>query len=461
VSKKLDRRKFLKSSLGAATAAAAAGFVPTFQIAQAANPIGNGNNFINIYLGGGYDGLGMFPFYQGPVANQVTINRPTIDVRTDSDLPNIIVPTALANSQNGMSSKVGLHPNWSPLTSVAENNIKIITSIGTLQFINASHEHMTRVWRIGAKNFSLAASQGWFGKLMEYAGMNMFQAYGIGNFGPGLAFRTFGSENPLVLSNISSFSEVGLNFGNTVFMPGPDLSRSEDDAHFEGVFDQMVENIPDQGDLRSVYKQASIQTRDAVSTLTGPGGVDSTSLVGNYTTGSVNGGNLTTFQRNCQDAAKVLKYKESDGQLQNRPTIIELRRGGFDTHGNQQGAFNTLIPDMAAGLRGLVQDLQNGGAWNKTVICLISEFGRTNRENGGLGTDHAWANIGMVLGGQVQGGRVGDDPNMSDLQNQNRYRATIDYRAPIEAAISYLGLNPSAVFTEPHTSHANMLNLFS
>jgi uncharacterized protein (DUF1501 family) len=36
----------------------------------------------------------------------------------------------------------------------------------------------------------------------------------------------------------------------------------------------------------------------------------------------------------------------------------------------------------------------------------MSEFGRTVRENGNRGTDHGHANVMLLLGGGVQGGKV-------------------------------------------------------
>ena len=40
------------------------------------------------------------------------------------------------------------------------------------------------------------------------------------------------------------------------------------------------------------------------------------------------------------------------------------------------------------------------------VLVTMSEFGRTVRENGNRGTDHGHANVMLVLGGGVKGGKV-------------------------------------------------------
>jgi uncharacterized protein (DUF1501 family) len=46
------------------------------------------------------------------------------------------------------------------------------------------------------------------------------------------------------------------------------------------------------------------------------------------------------------------------------------------------------------------------GAWRDTVVVVLSEFGRTFRENGNRGTDHGHGSTWWVLGGSVRGGRV-------------------------------------------------------
>ena len=43
---------------------------------------------------------------------------------------------------------------------------------------------------------------------------------------------------------------------------------------------------------------------------------------------------------------------------------------------------------------------------SNTVVVVLSEFGRTFRENGDRGTDHGHGSVYWVLGGAINGGRI-------------------------------------------------------
>jgi uncharacterized protein (DUF1501 family) len=66
------------------------------------------------------------------------------------------------------------------------------------------------------------------------------------------------------------------------------------------------------------------------------------------------------------------------------------------------------------------------------VVVVMSEFGRTARENGTGGTDHGHGNVMWVLGGKVNGGRVyGDWQGLEDAAlNEGRdLPVTTDFRS--------------------------------
>lgn len=81
--------------------------------------------------------------------------------------------------------------------------------------------------------------------------------------------------------------------------------------------------------------------------------------------------------------------------------------GGWDTHSGQGGARGVLasrLQGLAAGLKAMAEAL--GPAWQKTTVVVLSEFGRTFRENGSRGTDHGHGSAMWILGGGLKGGKI-------------------------------------------------------
>jgi uncharacterized protein (DUF1501 family) len=108
--------------------------------------------------------------------------------------------------------------------------------------------------------------------------------------------------------------------------------------------------------------------------------------------------------------------------------------GGWDTHVNQ-GAANGYLADRLGELgRALAGFSEEVGpvAWRDTVVVVISEFGRTFRENGDRGTDHGHGSVYWVLGGGINGGRIlGEQVKVEQphlFQNRD-YPVLTDYRA--------------------------------
>jgi uncharacterized protein (DUF1501 family) len=81
--------------------------------------------------------------------------------------------------------------------------------------------------------------------------------------------------------------------------------------------------------------------------------------------------------------------------------------GGWDTHvgeGAAQGALAGNLTSLGKGLEAFSQSL--GTDWSNTVVVVLSEFGRTFRENGSRGTDHGHGTVYWVLGGSINGGAI-------------------------------------------------------
>ncbi len=121
--------------------------------------------------------------------------------------------------------------------------------------------------------------------------------------------------------------------------------------------------------------------------------------------------------------------------------------GGWDTHGSQTIVLSYLLPNLAKSLLALKDNL--GPAWAKTVVLVVSEFGRTVAPNGTDGTDHGEAGVALVLGGAVKGGQVISDwPGLATAQlyEQRDLRPTTDIRTAFKSVmVGHLGIDEAFV----------------
>jgi uncharacterized protein (DUF1501 family) len=124
--------------------------------------------------------------------------------------------------------------------------------------------------------------------------------------------------------------------------------------------------------------------------------------------------------------------------------------GGWDTHvnqGNVTGGLANNLRNLGDGLAAYAAAL--GNEWNNTTVVVVSEFGRTFRENGDRGTDHGHGTVHWVLGGKVNGGRIAGEQVAVNQQNllQNRdYKVLNNYRDVYSALLSRIwGFNGSQI----------------
>jgi uncharacterized protein (DUF1501 family) len=107
--------------------------------------------------------------------------------------------------------------------------------------------------------------------------------------------------------------------------------------------------------------------------------------------------------------------------------------GGWDTHVGEGAAQGTLANNLAGLGRGLQVFSEGLGAqWNHTVVVVLSEFGRTFRENGNRGTDHGHGTVYWVLGGAIAGGRIAGEQvsvTRGSLLQDRDFPVLNDYRA--------------------------------
>jgi uncharacterized protein (DUF1501 family) len=108
--------------------------------------------------------------------------------------------------------------------------------------------------------------------------------------------------------------------------------------------------------------------------------------------------NTKGFELEAERMARLMRDKYRIG-------FIDI--GGWDTHVGEGAASGPLASNLASLGRGLqVFSSSLGSEWSNTLVVVLSEFGRTFRENGNRGTDHGHGTVYWVLGGSISGGNI-------------------------------------------------------
>ena len=152
---------------------------------------------------------------------------------------------------------------------------------------------------------------------------------------------------------------------------------------------------------------------------------------------------LETLDPLTYTASRNARYPDSEFGLALKQTAMLVQAdvglevsaidvGGWDTHfaqGVSTGQMANLMKDLADGLAAFHADMNDHMSQLTTVT--MSEFGRRVSENGSLGTDHGHGSMMMVLGGNVDGGKVhGEWPGLGEgqLMGPGDLAVTTDYR---------------------------------
>jgi uncharacterized protein (DUF1501 family) len=147
---------------------------------------------------------------------------------------------------------------------------------------------------------------------------------------------------------------------------------------------------------------------------------------------------------------------------------IALDWGGWDHHINEGGREETdtirrMLAQLGSAVSTFFDDIQF--MKNKVTMIMMTEFGRTNRENGNFGTDHGHGGNMFLVGGKVKGGKVyGDWGGLAPGKTfQNRdLMVNTDWRDVFtEVLYDHLKLHPSKQIFQKWTPSETKLGLFA
>jgi len=135
--------------------------------------------------------------------------------------------------------------------------------------------------------------------------------------------------------------------------------------------------------------------------------------------------------------------------------VFLVQWGSFDTHAAQRGTASTSqdaqLAQFARALAAFDAANQAAGLDSNVASLMMSDFGRTLRQASGGGSDHAWGNHWLALGGPVRGGQVlGEFPSLvlggvndSDPNKGGRFVPTTSTDQVGATLMQWLGLAPS------------------
>jgi uncharacterized protein (DUF1501 family) len=331
-----------------------------------------------VFLRGAYDAANVLvpvssDFYYGA--------RPTLAVaRPDVGNP---------NSALSLSTDWGLHPvlRDSIFPLWAKREVAFVPFAGTSDDVTRSHFETQDTIELGQ---SVGGSRDYRSGFMSRLAAELTRVKPI----------AFTEQLPLVFRGKTQIPNIGLN---SVGKPGVDDRQAELIKQMyaqDALASAVSEGFRVRDDVyRSISQEMAAANRGAVS----PRG----------------------FELSARRIGRLMREQFNLG-------FVDV--GGWDTHVNQGAATGYLadrLGELGRALAGFSEEIGAAG-WRDTVVVVISEFGRTFRENGDRGTDHGHGSVYWVMGGGINGGRVAGEQVKIDQAGlfQNRdYPVLTDYRA--------------------------------
>jgi uncharacterized protein (DUF1501 family) len=131
--------------------------------------------------------------------------------------------------------------------------------------------------------------------------------------------------------------------------------------------------------------------------------------------------------------------------------IFYLQQGIYDTHTNQLSVQNGFFSEFDAAIGSFMSALQEMGLENSVLVSTHSDFNRTYTSNVTEGSDHAWGNHQLIIGGGIRGGQIiGTIPEpelngSSDLNGYGTWIPTLSVTQMTAGIGSWMGLSSNQI----------------
>lgn len=131
--------------------------------------------------------------------------------------------------------------------------------------------------------------------------------------------------------------------------------------------------------------------------------------------------------------------------------LFYCAQGNYDNHQQQISGQATELTDLDTNLGAFMNALDELGLTDEVLICTHSDFNRTMQSNATLGSDHAWGNHQLIMGGGISGGQIiGTFPDYDlggncDLGTQGLWIPTTSVTQMTAGIGGWMGLNATQI----------------
>lgn len=413
---RISRRALIKGAGAATTVAVAVPALGASAAFASTNATRRGDVVVNVFLRGAMDGLSfVVPRHEGAGTSHYLAARPTIAVDPAAVLP--------------LTDDFGLHPTMSALLPLWQSGRMALVPTAGFPVNDRSHFTVQRQMDYGASRSG--GGSGWLARHLN-------AVPGTDPIGVRAANIPFGQRSmqgatvSVTMGSVESFRVNG--FTGSGGMAQAALRALHDGG--ASVVDQRARQALDALDLVAAAPIAP-PANGAAYPRTGRG---------------------RRFGESMRQIAQLIR---ADVGLEAAATESSL---GWDYHSDfgayTGGPMQQSLQALAEVLAAFAADL--GPLMEKVTVVVMTEFGRTFRENGNAGTDHGRASTMVVFGGGIRGGLYGDWPGLApgDIDG-NALRVTVDYRDVLADVVEHRLGNPdlAAVLPGYVSDPARRLNL--
>jgi len=403
------RRDFLRTSACALGGMALASSLDTFGVVHALTPQAapDYRALVCVFLNGGNDGNNMFLDLNQYNQYSTARNAAQLAIAQANFLP--VTPAS--------GGSFGFHPNMPELQTLFNqgklavlcNNGPLVEPLTRTTYQNGTGKKPLQLFshsdQVGLYQTAIANSvsqTGWGGRLADKTlGLNGAATFpsNVSIAGVNLYLTGVDTRQLAVADSNTSLANV-LQLNNAPGATASEISSRLASFNELRTFDTNFKLIKAASDIRS----SSIQTDNALSTVNPV-----------LTTVFPN----TSLGRQLLQVARLVKASTDPvAGINMKRQIFFVQIGGFDTHSAQLNGQGTLLQQVSQAISAFFSATVELGMQDKITLFTMSDFSRTLQPSGSgaaqVGSDHAWGNHQMIVGGAVQGHTLyGTYPNLT------------------------------------------------